>query len=261
MTKAHAERSIIEDVKDYWENNPCNTSREITGDNPYLSPEYFKSIENHRYQTEGFIHSAAQFTLHRGKKVLEIGLGAGTDHVQWARAGADCHGIDLTEKAVELTRKHLSLHGLDSKLQVGNAEKLLFADNYFDLVYSWGVIHHSENPQKIIDEIYRVLAKDGMFIGMLYNRRSIMSVRLWIKYALFKGRPFRSISSIWWNNNESLGTKAYTTREIRSMFEKFREVKTENHLLENFCLTRIPACLWGYVPRHWGVFSVIKATK
>ena len=83
----------------------------------------------------------------------------GADHQKFSEAGAELYGIDLTEKAVEHTRKRLAYSGLESNLSVGDAEKLDFSDGLFDLVYSWGVLHHSPNTQKAISEVYRVLKR------------------------------------------------------------------------------------------------------
>src|SRR5205085_1465488 len=80
-----------------------------------------------------------------------------SDHLQWARAGCLCHGVDLTDAAIETTRAHLALHGLSSDLRRVDAETLPFDDASFDIVWSWGVIHHSEHPERIIAEIRRVL--------------------------------------------------------------------------------------------------------
>ncbi|GAC1341923.1 MAG: hypothetical protein NVS2B9_14050 [Myxococcales bacterium] len=153
--------------------------------------------------------------------MLEIGVGAGVDHVQWAKAGAVCHGVDLTEAAIEATRTNLALHNLQSDLKRVDAESLPFPDASFDIVYSWGVIHHSEHPERIVDEIYRVLRPGGKFIGMLYQRHSLVTYKLWVRNALLKGRPGRSLADVLAGHMESVGTKAYQPDELRSMFARF----------------------------------------
>ena len=98
---------LNQQVRSYWEQEPCGTDKGIVGELEPLSREWFEQIEAHRYAVEPFIHSAVQFTRHRGKTMLEVGVGAGTDHLQWARAGCICHGVDLTEAAIETTRARL----------------------------------------------------------------------------------------------------------------------------------------------------------
>ena len=103
---------INEEVREFWEKEACGTEPFITGEKENYSKSWFKEIENYRYKVEPFIHSVAQFTKHKGKKVLEIGVGAGTDHLNWAKSEVELYGIDLTDMAIETTRKHLNLYGL-----------------------------------------------------------------------------------------------------------------------------------------------------
>lgn len=216
---------LNEKVRSHWEQEPCGTSPWITGDAKPETREWFIDVERHRYEAEPHIFSAAQFTRWEGKDLLEIGVGAGSDHLQFARAGARCNGVDLTDAAIETTRKHLALYGYTSNLQRADAEHLPFEGRSFDVVYSWGVIHHSANPEAIVREIHRVLRPGGMFVGMMYQRHSLVTYKLWVRRALFAGKPFRSLSDVLWHHMESLGTKAYTQGELRQMFSDFSDVK------------------------------------
>lgn len=215
--------SLNSAVRSYWEAEPCGTSPWIVGAVAPRSREWFAQIESHRYAQEPHIFSVAQFTRFAGKQILEIGVGAGCDHLQFARAGARCHGVDLTDAAIETTRQHLSLHGLTSDLMAADAEKIPFENEHFDAVYSWGVIHHSERPEAIVAEIHRVLRPGGRFIGMMYSRRSLVAAKLWVRRALLAGRPLRSLKDVIWHHMESVGTKAYTPAELDAMFGAFRD--------------------------------------
>ena len=256
MTKS----TLNEEVRGFWEKEPCGTSEEIAGGLREHTREWFERIEEHRYKVEPFIHSIAQFTRHRGKKILEVGVGTGTDHLQWARAGAECHGVDLTDAAIETTRERLKLYGFESDLQRVDAETLPFADETFDVVYSWGVIHHSEHPELIIAEIRRVLRPGGVFVGMLYGRRSAAAFRLWLRYGLLRGRPWRSFADVIWHHMESIGTKAYTVSELRALFGAFGDVEV-TPLITPYDTRRFPAFISKYFPNHWGWFVAIKAAK
>lgn len=247
-------------VRAYWEKEPCGTSQTIVGGGEKYSLEYFESIESYRYKVEPFIHSIAQFTRYRGKKVLEVGVGAGTDHLQYARAGADLYGVDLTDAAIETTQKRLELYGFASQLQRVDAEKLPFPDASFDMVYSWGVIHHSEHPENILQEIHRVLRGGGEFVGMFYHRYSLTTLRVWIKFALLKGKPWRSFSDVLHHHVESIGTKAYSREELKNIFSKFDELEI-TPLLTVGDTHRIPESLICWIPNQLGWFWGVRARK
>jgi ubiquinone/menaquinone biosynthesis C-methylase UbiE len=249
-----------EKVRQFWQKEPCGTADKIVGEAAEYSREWFERIEEYRYNMEPFIHSIAQFTRHHGEKILEIGVGAGTDHLQWARAGAECHGVDITEAAIETTKKHLSIYGFESDLLRIDAENLPYNEESFDLVYSWGVIHHSEHPEIIIREIKRVLKPGGIFIGMMYNRHSLLAFKVWVKYALLRCRPQRSFSNVLWHNMESIGTKAYTVPELKAMFSDFSHFSA-TPVLTPYDTNMFPAFLSKFFPNRWGWFIALHAKK
>jgi ubiquinone/menaquinone biosynthesis C-methylase UbiE len=252
------EKKLNERVQEYWEVEPCGSSPDIVGDLTPLTHEWFEVIETHRYNIEPYIHSVAQFTRHRGKRVLEIGVGAGTDHLQWARAGTDLYGVDLTAAGIKTTRARLENYNLTSNLQKVDAEVLPFEDNFFDIVYSWGVIHHSEKPEKIIEEILRVLKKDGQFIGMFYQRPSLVTYKVWVQNALFKAKPWLSLKNVLFNNVESIGTKAYTINEMKKLFEKYSEVEVIPIMTE-YDTRKLPNFITKFLPSSLGWFLAIRA--
>jgi ubiquinone/menaquinone biosynthesis C-methylase UbiE len=246
-------------VQQYWEEEPCGTSDFVVGGAEPGTREWFEGVERHRYAEEPHIFAAAQFTRWAGKKLLEIGVGAGSDHLQFARAGALCHGVDLTEAAVETTRRHLALHGLSSALQRTDAEHLPFPAQNFEVVYSWGVIHHSERPEAIVEEIHRVLQPGGTFVGMMYARHSLVTYKLWVRRALLAGKPARSLRDVLWHHMESVGTKAYTKAELREMFGRFSrvEVRTVATVYDRKWLGPLAAL----VPDALGWNVVVRAVK
>ncbi len=251
---------LNDEVRTFWEQTPCGTGETIVGELRPLSREWFEKIEEHRYTVEPFIHSVAQFSRYHGRKLLEVGVGAGTDHLQWARAGAQCHGVDLTDAAIETTRTRFALYGFQSDLRRVDAESLPFGDETFDVVYSWGVIHHSESPELIIEEIRRVLKPGGIFIGMMYGRRSPAIFKFWVRYGLLRGRPWRSFRDIVWNHVESVGTKAYTERELMPMFGGFGKLQTIP-MITTYDTDHYPPWVSKFFPDSWGWFIGIRATK
>ena len=156
-------------VRAFWQAHPCGTK---FSDAEIGTPEFFASLEAHRYRKEWHIPIAANFAATRGLKVLEIGCGMGTDGAQFAKAGADYTGVDLTEAAIELARKRFALSHLNGEFRVSDAENLDFDDESFDLVYSHGVLHHTPDIAAAVSEIHRVLKPRGQAIVMLYHRGS-----------------------------------------------------------------------------------------
>ncbi len=184
-----------------------------------------------RYQLEPYIFDFAQFADGAGRDVLEIGVGMGADHLQWALASPrSLTGVDLTPRAIEHCRARLDEHGLHSDLRVGDAEALPFAENSFDIVYSWGVLHHSPNTAQAIREVHRVLRPGGEARIMIYHRWAIIGYMLWVRYALLTMRPWRSLTDIYANHLESPGTKAYSFADARELCAMFASVSLSSQL-------------------------------
>jgi len=211
-----SDAALKEQVRAFWNRESCDADQARSAK---FSREYFEQIEQWRYWDQPFIHSFAQFTRYHGRRVLEVGFGAGTDLVQWLRAGARVSGIDLTEEALTNVRHRIRVYGLPEpeSLQVADAEKLPFPSNSFDLGYSWGVLHHTPNTAQALKELVRVVRPGGEIKVMLYNRHGMYALKMWTKNALLKGRPWKSLRWVICNYVESPGTQAFTEREVREM--------------------------------------------
>jgi ubiquinone/menaquinone biosynthesis C-methylase UbiE len=212
-------------VHDYWNNQPCGTqfTNEQRG-----TKEFFEAVERHRYATQPYAESLCKFKAFRGKSLLEIGCGLGTDLLQFARNGALVTGVDLTEESVALAQKRFELYGVQGTFRTADAENLPFADNSFDVVYSFGVLHHTPNTQKAIDEVYRVLKPGGDIVIMLYHKHSLhvwLGVPLYFLYGLTKGKlwGYEEWVRIYDGKDNPLG-KAYSRGELRKMFSRFKDV-------------------------------------
>jgi SAM-dependent methyltransferase len=240
-----ANAALKAEVKAYWNRASCETDQARS---QKFSREYFEEIERFRYSTQPFIHSFAQFTRYHSKRVLEVGFGAGTDFIQWLRAGAITSGIDLTEEALTNLTQRIEVYGLPKpeRLQVGDAENLPFESGTFDLGYSFGVLHHTPNTEKAVGELVRVVRPGGEIKIMLYNRHSLCAFHAWTKFALLKGRPWKSLRWVMWNHQESLCTKAYTRREVRRMLSdlKLTDVRIEAAMMRpDSTIRNLPAIL------------------
>jgi ubiquinone/menaquinone biosynthesis C-methylase UbiE len=227
MVSSNGQEQCKEGVRLFWEKMSCG---EIYAEGDSLAAQ-LESQARQRYELEPYLRGFARFEDARGLDVLEVGVGMGADHCELARCSPrSLAGVDFTERAVEFTRERLSLYGFASDLRQADAEKLPFEDRSFDLVYSWGVLHHSPDTQKAVDEVWRVLRPGGRARIMIYHKWSIVGLLLWARYGLAKGRPFISLREIYAQHLESPGTKAYTVREAEQMFRRFTEVRIRPQL-------------------------------
>lgn len=261
-------------VRDFWNKAGCGERLLL----PSLDRAGFDDQASARYRLEPYIEPFADFKGWQGRKVLEIGVGLGADHQRFVAAGADTCGIDLSPRAVAICGLRLKSFGLQSDLRIGNAEQLSFRHEMFDLVWSWGVIHHSPNPAAAIREIHRVLKPGGTAKIMIYHTWSMVGLMLWTRYGLLRGRPWTSMRDIYAHHLESPGTKAYTVAQARKLFDEFTDVRIDTVLTHGDLLTssagqRHRGALLTIAKRVWprrlisrllpnsGLFMLIEAKK
>ncbi len=273
--------NLKERVRAFWQANPCGVK---FADAPPGTRKFYELVEAHRYTKEWHIPIAADFESARGLKVLEIGCGLGTDGAQFAQAGADYTGVDLTEAAVELARRRFEMFGIPGEFQTADAEQLQFADNTFDLVYSHGVLHHTPETEKAIGEIHRVLRPGGRAVVMLYHRDSynyrvnismlrraganLLRFNSGVKLAhLITGEPIESLrqhaqrlktekesylapDEFLSQNTDGAGNplaRVYSRAEARELFKDFSKVELRTYFLNKRWLPVIG----GVLPRSW----------
>jgi ubiquinone/menaquinone biosynthesis C-methylase UbiE len=180
------------EIRDWWTRNPMTYDWRGEIAHPPGSAEHLAEVEQ-RFLAESWFAQAdgappysglIPFDELAGKDVLEIGCGTGVHARLLAAAGASVVAVDLTPTAVELTRRRLTLHGLEADVREADAEHLPFPDRSFDFAWSWGAIHHSADTGRVIAEIARVLRPGGRLALMVYHRNSIT---FWLNYVLFRG--------------------------------------------------------------------------
>lgn len=248
-------------VRKFWNTNPCGTRS-----NPYSrgTKEFFQWVESERDQREPFIGKFAAWDDHTGKRVLEMGVGAGTDFVKFVRAGARAVGTDLSDESVAMVRQRLNLEGLWAPLLVSDIEQLPFRSDSFDTVYSWGVIHHTEQPPKAAAELLRVLRPEGKFTVMVYHRYSLVALQAYLVYGLLRGQPRRTLDSIARDHLESFGTRLYSRRDARALFPRVR--LRIQHVVTPYDLRYgrfryLPATIARMVPPFFGYFMILSGQK
>ena len=209
-------------VREYWDQRPCNIRHSTR---PVGTKEYFDEVEARKYLVEPHILGFAEFERWRGKKVLEIGCGIGTDTVNFARHGARVTSVDLSEKSLKLAQQRVEVYGLQEQVQFycGNAEELSFFVPLepYDLIYSFGVIHHTPHPQAVLEQL-RQYARPGTIVKiMIYHRRSWKVA--WILLTESKGQFWKLPELVARNSEAQTGcpiTYTYTRREGSEMLER-----------------------------------------
>jgi len=163
----------VEAVRDYWNARPCNVrhSPKDVG-----TRDYFDEVEARKYRVEPHIPKFADFAAWKGKRVLEVGCGIGTDTINFARAGATVTAVDLSDESLQLARRRADVFGLQDRITFhqANAEELtasVLVETY-DLVYSFGVIHHTPHPEAAIRQVARYMGPGSTAKIMVYNRWS-----------------------------------------------------------------------------------------
>lgn len=257
-----------------WNATPCGSSN-VNEDLSKGSFDFFEAVRHSRYQiSDTWMKEKIPFSSGKGKKVLEIGYGMGTDLLTWAIEGAEVHGIDLTEEHHRLAELNFKTHGKQANLVLGDAANLPFPSNEFDIVYSNGVLHHTPDTVRCISEGYRVLKPGGKMIFSMYRT---LSAFLLFSKILFQG--------IWRGGLKKLGysgllstieagadgihvkplVKTYTKRQLKVMLSDFSEVEFQvahfksEHLGELTCLC--PRWLEKYLEPWLGWYLIATAKK
>jgi len=211
----------VEQVRSYWDRRPCNIRH---SPKPVGTREYFDEVEARKYFVEPHIPRFAEFERWRGKKVLEIGCGIGTDTVSFARHGAFVTAVDLSPQSLELARQRVKVYGFEDRVRFysGSAEELtafLPVESY-DLIYSFGVIHHTPHPERVVEQM-RGYAKPGTTIKLMVYYRHSWKV-FWILMGYGKGQFWRLKELVAEHSEAQTGcpvTYTYSREEGRGLIE------------------------------------------
>ena len=171
----------MQEIVEYWNRRPCNIRH---SNKEFKTKEYFDEVEARKYFVESHIPKFADFPSYKDKKVLEIGCGIGTDSINFVRNGAaEYVGVELSDESLDITKERFKVFGLEDKakfynLDAQNFDEISKVGNDFDLIYSFGVIHHSPNPQAILENCHKLLKDGGTLKIMVYAKDS------WKKYLI-----------------------------------------------------------------------------
>lgn len=251
MSTNFAEVSI-EKVQDYWNARPCNI-RHSTAE--IGTKEYFDQVEWRKYFVEPHIPAFAEFDKWRGKKVLEIGCGIGTDTMNFARAGAQVTAVDLSSESLKLAKKRAEVFGLSDRISFYevNAERLseyIPAEKY-DLVYSFGVVHHSPHPEKIIAEVRDNFVHENSTLKLMVYYRYAWKV-FWLTMKEGKGTFWKLDEHIARSSEAQTGcpvTYSYNKKTIHDLLGD--GFKAEDIFVDHIFPYRIPDYVKYEYVKEW----------
>jgi len=259
----------VADVQRFWEQHPLAAA---AIDAPPGSPEFFRAFSELREQVEprAFQERFYSYSNYPGQRVLDVGCGNGYVLSHFARNGAETTGIDLTRRAVDLSRRRFELEGLRGTFVQASAEQLPFEDSYFDLVVSVGVLHHTPRTEVAVQEIYRVLKPGGRFLLMLYHRNSLVYRFVFpLARALkpsVRGKSQEEMANRVDGVDNPLG-KVYSRAEMRELLRAFSEVDVRPECLEAAHFGKewvgrlVPAAIRNHLAQYVGWFLYGQAVK
>lgn len=256
-----------------WGADPCGGAVGVSEG----TPEFFRAVDRERYVSYApWLAAAAGFSSFSGRRLLEIGCGMGTDLASFARGGAAVYAVELTPRHLAIARQRLLTERHRVRLVRSDGESLPFPDESFDVVYSFGVLHHTPGTRTAIDEIRRVLRPGGVAIVALYHRDSVfywfytIFLRGLVKGGLLRVGYRRLVADIEQHDHtDALPlVKVYSRGQMRRLFRRFHSVRTEVHHLEpgHFSylapvIRRLPASWLRSAAGRLGWYVFAKATK
>jgi len=251
--------ATIDDVRQYWDRRPCNIRH---SPQPVGTRAYFDEVEARKYFVEPHIPRFAEFERWRGKRVLEIGCGIGTDTVNFARHGAEVTAVELSANSLAIARQRVGVYGFEDRVRFfrGSAEELtsFVPKQTYDLIYSFGVIHHTPHPERVLAEARQYAAPGSTLKIMVYHRWS-WNV-LWIVLGYGKGKFWRTAELVARNSEAQSGcpvTYTYSRPQARRLVES-RGFRVTNLIVDHIFPYRIDdyvqyryvkAWPWSWMPQ------------
>lgn len=253
---------MLKKVVKFWDKYPCNIKY---SNKKFLSKKYFLEISKKKFKVEPHIKKFVIEKL-KNKKVLEIGCGIGTMGHYFCKRGANYYGLDISKKSLEIAKHRFRTFNLNGKLIYGNCElltKYFKKKIKFDLIYSWGVLHHTPNIKNAIKEIYKISTKNTVIKIMLYSKNSYKQIMInnnLDQYERAKGVPIAN---------------SFNKHEIKKLFKNFKILKLEkdhifpyvikhykkNRYIKQKCFRYMPKKIFRSLEKSLGWHTLITLRK
>jgi SAM-dependent methyltransferase len=242
MTEHVSTAPDIESVKAFWDTRPCNIKH---SKEPVGSIEYCKQVRARKHFVEPHILPFADFTRWKGKKVLEVGCGLGTAGACFVEAGATYTGVELSAESLSVCKKCFASFGHQGSFYVADAEQLssVVPVEQYDLVYSFGVIHHTPHPEKVIEEIKKYMGPGSELRIMLYSKYSWKSFLIALGFDQPEAQYGCPIAN------------TYSAADVKKLLNGFEVISiTKDHIFpysipEYREYRYVKTLLWRYMPR------------
>jgi ubiquinone/menaquinone biosynthesis C-methylase UbiE len=201
--------ALTQAISKYWDHHIHDLT---VAKHPVGTKEFFTELDEYRFDKLCYLPQVVDFGAYRGKRILEIGCGVGIDLVRFAKAGAQVTGVDLSQTAIDLAGKNLSLHSLNGTLEVMDGENLEYPDASFNVVYAHGVLQYTGDPEKMVQEAFRVLKKGGEGIFMVYNRISWLNL-------------MSQVTKVELEHEDAPVLRKYSISEFKQLLQSFQSVR------------------------------------
>ncbi len=270
MRENFHQSTMIQKVEQFWDERPCNIRHSPSAAG---TRQYFDEVEARKYFVEPHIPKFAEFDRWHNKRVLEIGCGIGTDTMNFARKGASVTAVELSRRSLDMARQRAKVYQLENQIRFyhANAEELtqVVPIEPYDLIYSFGAIHHTPAPERVLGQI-RSYVRPGSTVKIMVYHRYSWKV-LWIVLKFGKGR-FWQVSKLIAHYSEAQEgcpvTFAFTKTAMRRLLASYGFEITEmwvDHIfpyrIKDYLQYRynrvwyfrwMPQSFFRWIERHWG---------
>ena len=253
------EQTKIEMIREYWNLHPFEYE---LSKSPMGTVEYFKAVEEYYAKKYSYLLNHIDYRNFKGKDGLDIGCGFGNNLVLLTMAGANITGIDISDLAIDMSKKNLELRNLNAEVLRKDGEHLDFEDNSFDFILAISVVSYTLNPMRMIKEIHRLLKKGSMAYFTVYNSES------WLNFLL---RIFNKKSV----RENAPSFSQFTVKEFEYLLSDFSNIeittdrypfKTDrNNKLSTVLYNNLFVPAFGFIPKNllksYGHHIMAKAVK